>query len=142
MKIVIGSDHAGLALKEKTKKILNQLPVTIQDIGCFTSASCDYPDFGAQVARCVSEGKNDRGILICKSGIGMSMVANKFAKVRAALCYNAEAAQLSRAHNDANILVLGSHFVQEEDLPKILSAFLDTDFEGGRHTHRVKKIDP
>lgn len=141
MKIVIGSDHAGLDLKEKVKKILPHWNIVVEDIGCFTPNSCDYPDFGAQVAQRVSEGKNDKGILICNSGIGMSMVANKFAKVRAALCYNAEAAQLSRSHNDANILVLGSHFVKEEALKEILSAFFDTPFESGRHLRRIEKIE-
>ncbi|MBN2143748.1 MAG: ribose 5-phosphate isomerase B [Candidatus Aureabacteria bacterium] len=138
--VVIGSDHGGFDLKEHIKIHLQNEGYMIDDKGCFSSESCDYPDFGYQVAQSVGERHHDKGILICKSGIGMSIVANKVKNVRAALCYNQEAARLSRAHNDANILVMGSHFVSPADAVAIIRTFFETPFEGGRHCRRVEKI--
>jgi ribose 5-phosphate isomerase B len=140
-KIVIGSDHGGYDLKEHIKRHLISLGWRIDDKGCFSSESCDYPDIGYEVAKSVGAGQHDKGILICKSGIGMSIVANKVNNVRAALCYNEEAATLSRAHNDANILVMGSHFVSPKDSETMIKLFLETPFEGGRHCRRVEKIN-
>lgn len=139
--ILIGSDHGGYELKEHLKDILTKKQYKVDDVGCFSKESCDYPDFGFKVASEVGEDNNKIGILVCTSGIGMSMVANKVAQVRAALCYNKEAAMLSRQHNNANVLVLGSKFVSNEESESILNAFLETEFEGGRHKRRVDKIE-
>ncbi|EKD28421.1 MAG: hypothetical protein ACD_79C00304G0007 [uncultured bacterium] len=139
-KISIGSDHGGYELKLTVKEILEKRGYEIHDMGCNSPESCDYPDYGFAVANEVSSGKSDKGILICKSGIGMSIVANKVKDIRAALCYTAESAGFSRMHNDANILVMGSKYVKPEVAEDILFAFLNTEFEGGRHTKRVDKI--
>jgi ribose 5-phosphate isomerase B len=136
MKIVIGSDHAGFPLKEALKKAISG----ITDIGTGSADSVDYPDFGARVARAVSSGEYDRGILICGSGIGMSIVANKFPGIRAALCTDTEAARLSRMHNDANVLVLAGRRTDPETAVAITRVWLDTPFEGGRHERRLEKI--
>ena len=139
-KIVLGSDHGGFELKESIKQHLEKEGYTVEDKGCFSHDSCDYPDIGYLVAQSVGNGSYEKGILICTSGIGMSMVANKVKNVRAALCYNEEAAKLSRAHNDANLLVLGSRFVSKKDSEAVIRAFFETSFEGGRHCRRVEKI--
>jgi len=136
MKIIIGSDHAGFALKEALKKAFHG----ITDIGAGSEESVDYPDFGARVARAVSSGEFDRGILICGSGIGMSIVANRFPGVRAALCTDTETARLSRMHNDANVLVLAGRRTDPETAVAITTVWLDTPFEGGRHARRLDKI--
>jgi len=139
-KIIIGSDHGGFALKEKLKKFLEKSGYALKDAGCFSGESCDYPVYAYEVARGVSAGKFSRGILICKSGIGNSIVANKLSRVRAVLCYNLKAAKLSRLHNDANVLVLGALFVREPLAKRIVKVWLETEFEGGRHLRRVKQI--
>jgi len=142
--IAIGSDHAGFALKEKLKKYLIGQSVKIKDMGTYSEDSCDYPLFAAAVARAVSKGNYKRGLLICKSGIGNSIAANKFPGVRAALCYNKKAAQLSREHNDSNILVLGSGFVSTKTAKETLKVWLNADFQGGRHKRRlglIRKIE-
>lgn len=136
MKIIIGSDHAGFPLKEALKKAIGGMT----DIGTGSADSVDYPDFGARVARAVSSGEYDRGILICGSGIGMSIVANKFPGIRAALCTDTEAARLSRMHNDANVLVLAGRRTDPETAVAITRVWLDTPFEGGRHELRLEKI--
>ena len=136
MKIVIGSDHAGFPLKEALKKAIRGM----RDIGTGSADSVDYPDFGARVARAVASGEYDRGILICGSGIGMSIVANKFPGIRAALCTDTEAARLSRMHNDANVLVLAGRRTDPETAVAITRVWLDTPFEGGRHERRLEKI--
>ncbi|MDI6615417.1 MAG: ribose 5-phosphate isomerase B [Syntrophaceae bacterium] len=136
MKIVIGSDHAGFLLKEALKKAIRGMT----DIGTGSADSVDYPDFGARVARAVASGEYDRGILICGSGIGMSIVANKFPGIRAALCTDTEAARLSRMHNDANVLVLAGRRTDPETAVAITRVWLDTPFEGGRHERRLEKI--
>ncbi|MFH1396989.1 MAG: ribose 5-phosphate isomerase B [Candidatus Omnitrophota bacterium] len=138
--IAIASDHGGFILKDKLKTYLSKKGFKIRDFGVFCQEHCDYPQFAYGLARSISLGKYKRGILICKSGIGNSIVANKFPKVRAALCYNLKAAELSRRHNDSNILVLGALFVKEKSAKKILNIWLNTEFEGGRHIKRLNQI--
>jgi len=138
--ILIASDHAGFNLKEKLKSYLAKIGYLAKDLGTYCKDSCDYPDFAASLARNISRGKYKQGILICKSGIGNSIVANRFPGVRAALCYNAKAARLSREHNDSNVLVLGSGFVNEKSAKRILNIWLATAFQGGRHLRRLNKI--
>lgn len=141
MKIIpIASDHGGFVLKEKLKKFLRKKGFLVKDYGTHSEDSCDYPKFAYLLAKDVSKGKYDKGILICKSGIGNSIVANKLPKVRAALCYNVKAAKLSREHNNSNILVLGSLFVNEALAKKIISIWLKTEFAGGRHQRRLDQI--
>ena len=140
MKIVIGSDHGGWRLKDRLGKVLEKLGHEVTDVGTTSPESVDYPDYGARVARDVAEGRAERGVAVCTTGIGMSMVANKVPGIRAALCHDVRTARASRAHNDANVLALGGDVVSEEMAEKILSAWLDTPFDGGRHERRVNKI--
>ena len=139
-RIVIGSDHGGFSLKEKLKKHLAGRGFRVKDVGTYSEDSCDYPEFAFKAACEVSQGRMRKGIIICKSGIGNSIVANKLPRVRAALCYNIKAAQLSRRHNDSNMLVLGSVFTPEKKARAILDAWLTTKFEGGRHSRRLALI--
>ncbi len=141
MRIAIGCDHGGFELKEFLKKSLKSREVSVEDMGCWSKESVDYPDFAANVARKVSEGDFERGIVVCTSGIGVSIVANKFPNVRAALCHNVEAAELSRKHNNSNVLALGASTVTTEEAVQILEAWLQNAFEGGRHERRVRKIE-
>ncbi|MDI6758825.1 MAG: ribose 5-phosphate isomerase B [Candidatus Omnitrophota bacterium] len=138
--IIIASDHAGFILKEKLKPYLKKKDFRVNDLGTDSLESCDYPEFASLAARCISGGKYKRGILICKSGIGSSIVANRFSRVRAALCYNTEAALLSRQHNDSNILVLGAAFVDVRLAKRILDIWLNTEFQGKRHKRRLNQI--
>ena len=138
--IAIGSDHAGFRLKEKIKDFLRKRGVELHDFGPDDENSVDYPDFGEKVARAVSEEKVERGILICGSGLGMTIVANKFKGVRATLCHDEYTAKMSRAHNDSNLLTLGARVLDEETALKIVEIWLDTPFEGGRHLRRLNKI--
>lgn len=140
MKIAIGSDHAGYALKEDIKKILEARKDIIVDVGTDTESSVDYPDFGIEAARLVSEGKAERGILVCGTGIGMSVTANKVKGIRAALVFDLYTAMQSRKHLDANILVLGGRITGKGLAEEIVRAWLDTPFEGGRHQKRIDKI--
>jgi len=140
MKIAIGSDHAGVMLKDRIGKLLDELRVAHQDFGTNGSDPVDYPDYGAKVAEAVSTGVAERGILVCGSGVGMSIVANKFPGVRAALCSDPAVAITSRAHNDANVLVLGERVLDSDQGLDIVKAWLDTPFDGGRHARRVEKI--
>ena len=140
MKIAIGSDHAGYALKEDIKKILEDRNDIIVDIGTDNENSVDYPDFGIDVARLVSEGKAEKGILICGTGIGMSVTANKVKGIRAALAFDLYTAVQSRKHLDANILVLGGRITGKGLAEEIVRVWLDTPFEGGRHQKRIDKI--
>lgn len=140
MKIAIGSDHAGLEMKKEITNLLIGLGYEYIDYGTETPESVDYPDFGELVSADVSEGKVDRGILICGTGIGMSIVANKFPHVRAALCNELFSARMSRLHNDANILVLGGRIIGKDLAKEIVRTWLTTPFEGGRHLNRLKKI--
>jgi ribose 5-phosphate isomerase B len=140
MKIAIGCDHAGVALKNELTPILDNLNVEWEDFGTKDEESVDYPDFGEKVSRAVSEGKVDRGILICGTGIGMSIVANKFPGIRAALCQEDYSAKMSRLHNDSNMLVLPGRVIDTATAVNIVKAWFNTDFEGGRHQSRLDKI--
>ncbi len=139
-KIIIGSDHGGFKLKEKIIAYLGKKNYKVKDVGAFSQDRCDYPLIGFDVAQNVSNNRFKRGILICTSGIGQSIVANKLKNVRAALCHNREIACLSRRHNNANILVLGQKFTSFNKTKEILDIWLKTDFEGGRHARRLKQI--
>ncbi len=140
MKLVIGSDHAGLHLKKQVLALLKKKGVEITDFGTENDESVDYPDFGMQVAEAISHGEAERGILLCGSGIGMSIVANKYRGVRAALCYDTQTARLSRQHNDANVLVMGGRLLEASQAMEIVKTWLETKFEGGRHARRIQKI--
>jgi ribose 5-phosphate isomerase B len=140
MRIAIGSDHAGLELKTEILSLLKDLGHEYIDYGTDTPASVDYPDYGEKVSYDVAKGKVDRGILICGTGIGMSIVANKFPFVRAALCNDLFSAKMSRLHNDANILIMGGRIVGRDLAKEIVRTWLETPFEGGRHQDRLKKI--
>ena len=139
-KICIGSDHAGFQLKEFVKDFLIKEKISITDLGPFTNNSVDYPDYAKKVSKRVQSKKSDVGILICGSGTGMAITANKTKGIRAAVCYNPKLTRLSREHNNANIIALGSRFIKKKDALKMVSIFLKTKFEGGRHQRRVKKI--
>ena len=138
--IALASDHAGFSYKEKIKTILDELQLPFAAFGTNSNESTDYPDYGHAAALAVSKGECDRGILICGTGIGMSIVANKHAGVRAAACETIEAAELSRKHNDANVLCIGERLTTWDEAQAIVRIFLKTDFEGGRHERRVAKI--
>ena len=139
-KIIIGADHAGFQVKEGLKPFLAEMGFAVTDIGTDSERPADYPDFAAQVAEAVSSGFFPRGILICGSGIGMSITANRFPGVRAALCLDEETARLSRLHNDANILVLAGRKTDTKTARAITRVWLATPFEGGRHQKRLDKI--
>jgi len=139
--IIIGSDHAAYQMKEKIKAYIIKIGVDIEDVGAYSEDSVDYPDFGIKVASSVSKSKFKRGILLCGTGIGMSMVANKFPHVRAALCNDLFSAGMSRRHNNSNILVMGGRVIGETLAMEILKAWLETPFDGGRHQLRIKKFD-
>jgi len=141
MKISIGSDHAGFRLKETIKDFLKELGHEVEDFGTHSEKSTDYPDFAEKVAMSVADKKSDFGILMCGTGIGMSIAANKVNGIRAALCMTPEYAKLSREHNDANILTLGARFLEEKEAKNIVKTFLETKFTGEkRHRRRIKKI--
>jgi ribose 5-phosphate isomerase B len=139
-KIVVGADHGGFRLKEEVKSYLEQKGYSVKDVGTYSAQRCDYPVTACAAAREVSSGRYARAIIICKSGIGNSIVANKLPRVRAALCYNIRAARLSRQHNDSNVLVLGSLFVTSRQAKRIVGAWLSAEFEGGRHLKRLRQI--
>jgi ribose 5-phosphate isomerase B len=141
MKIAIGADHGGYRLKEEIKAYLKRRKISFKDFGSFSEESVDYPDIGKKVAKAVASKKYKFGILVCGTGLGMSMVANKVKGIRAALCHNVYTAQMSRAHNDANVLSLGGRVLKKALALKIVDAFLKTAFEGGRHLRRVRKIE-
>lgn len=139
-KILIAADHGGIKLKSDLVKFLKKLHVSVQDLGTNSEDSVDYPDYALKLAKTVGKGKSQKGILICKSGIGMAISANKVPGVRAALCVNKKMAELSRQHNNANVLVLGAAFVPSKKAEGIVKTWLNTEFEGGRHERRIKKI--
>lgn len=139
--IVVASDHAGFSLKEFVKKTLDTLSIPVEDVGAFSNERSDYPLFISRAAAKVSKGTFKRGIVVCGSGIGASIVANRFKKVRAALCVTPEMAILSRQHNDANVLVLGERITTQETTVEIIKKWLETPFEGGRHQTRVELIE-
>lgn len=141
LSIVIGSDHAAYALKAKIKDYLVKRSIDVRDAGCHSEASVDYPEFGIKVATMVSSGKFEKGILMCGTGIGMSMVANKFPHVRAALCNGLFAAMMSRRHNNSNILVMGARVIGDILAMEIVKVWLETPFDGGRHQRRLEKFD-
>jgi ribose 5-phosphate isomerase B len=139
-KIIIGADHAGFALKESIKPCLGGFGLEVTDVGTGSTDPVDYPDFGCQVSAGVSSGAFARGILICGSGVGMTILANKYPRVRAALCLDEETAELSRRHNDTNVLCLAGRKTDPEKAGKIVDIWLKTAFEGGRHNRRIEKI--
>ena len=139
--VALGADHAGFELKNTLKRVLDELGVTYDDLGTNAADSVDYPDYAQAVAKGVVDGRFDRGILVCGSGIGMSIAANKVHGIRAAVVTEAESARLSRAHNDANVIALGERMVSEEMAIRIVDLWLTTPFEGGRHVSRNQKLD-
>jgi ribose 5-phosphate isomerase B len=140
MLVAIGSDHAGLDLKNDVVALLKELGHEVSDYGTDKPQSVDYPDFGEKVSLAVSGGMAERGVLICGTGIGMSIVANKFRNIRAALCNDLFSAKMSRLHNDANILVMGGRIIGKDLAKEIVRTWMNTDFESGRHLNRLKKI--
>lgn len=141
MRFAIGSDHAGFQLKEKVKAELTAGGHQVEDVGAFSEESTSYADKAAAVAKAVQEGRAERGVLVCGSGVGMSMGANRFRGVRAVLAPSPEHARLGRLHNDANVLCLGQRLTKESDAMAALNNFLGTEFEGGRHAPRVAQLD-
>lgn len=140
MKVAIGSDHGGLDLKETVISVLKEMQLEVEDLGTHDKNSCDYPDFAQKVAEGVAAGTYDKGVLICGTGIGMSIAANKVRGIRAALCNEIYSAQMARAHNDANILCIGARVVGAGVAAEIVKAFFTVEHEGGRHARRVEKI--
>ena len=140
MKISVGSDHGGYALKQEIAEYLRQQGHEVVDCGCHSTESCDYPDFGAAAARAVASGECEKGIVVCTTGIGISITANKVKGIRCALCRDVLSARLTRKHNNANMLALAGGFTGPFEAEHIVSAFLDTEFEGGRHERRVSKM--
>jgi ribose 5-phosphate isomerase B len=140
--ILLGSDHAAYRLKETIKAHIIKLGIDVEDTGTQSENSVDYPDFAVSVASRVSRGEHIRGILLCGTGLGMSMVANRFPRVRAALCNDLFSAVMSRRHNNANILVLGGRVIGESLALEIVNTWLETPFDGGRHQQRIDKFDP
>src|SRR4051812_26534296 len=140
MKIAIAADHAGFALKERLRAKLATEGHEVVDFGTASTESCDYPDFAQQVAREVGQGRVDRGILVCSTGIGMAMAANKVDGVRAAPAQSEDEVRLTREHNDANVLTLGARYLDEDRASALTTIFLETEFMGGRHARRVAKI--
>ena len=146
MKIAVGADHAGFALKQKIIEYLTGNGFNVEDVGTYSSESVDYPSYAFKVGEAVRDKRVDFGILVCYSGIGMAIAVNKVKGVRAALCHDVRSAGLARKHNDANVICLGSNFIDPKELPAILSAFLNSEFEGKtadgeRHKRRVKMIE-
>ena len=138
--LVIASDHGGLDLKREIMEHLRQRGVAFEDIGTFTSESCNYPEYAEKAARGVADGTYERGILVCGTGIGMSLAANKVRGIRCALCSDCFSAEMCRAHNDANMLALGGRVLGPELAKRIVDLFLDTEFLGGRHANRVAMV--
>ena len=141
MKVIIGSDHAGFAMKTQIKTLLENMGHSVEDVGCHSEESVDYPVYGKAVAAGVASGEFPQGILVCGSGLGMSMIANRFVGVRAALCNDLYSAVLSRQHNDANLLVMGGRLIGADLAGEIVSTWLKTEFDGGRHQGRIAQLD-
>ena len=139
-KIFISSDHAGFKLKESIKLYLSKKKINFQDLGPYNNTSVDYPDYAHKVAKKVKISKNNVGVLVCGSGTGMNIVANRHRHIRAAQCFNVKSTKLSRLHNDANIITLGSRMLTKKNALNCVNVFLNTKFEGGRHSKRIKKI--
>lgn len=140
MKIAIGCDHGGISLKDSIVNYLEERGVQIEDFGTFGTESVDYPDFAYKVARSVVDGKADKGILMCGTGIGISIAANKVNGIRCALCHNTDTAKLTAMHNNSNVLAMGGRVIDADTAVNIVKAWLDTPFEGGRHITRINKI--
>ena len=140
MKIAVASDHGGFKLKNRIKEYLLSIGCEVYDFGTDSTDSCDYPDYALPAAEAVASGKCDRGIIICTTGVGVSIVANKVPGVRCALCQDKYCAEFTRRHNNANVLALGAKVVKEDKALKLIDIFLNTEFEGGRHQQRVDKI--
>ena len=138
--LAIGSDHGGFALKQEIMKHLTERGIEYHDYGTYSEESCDYPEYGEATARAVASGECDRGIVICGTGIGISLAANKVHGIRCALCGDCYSAEMTRRHNDANMLALGARVLGEGLALKIVDTFLDTPFEGGRHARRIEKL--
>lgn len=139
--IALGSDHGGYPLKERVKAYLDQAGIAYQDFGCHSTESCDYPIYGKAAAEAVASGACEKGIVICTTGIGISITANKVKGIRCALCSDPLSAEMTRRHNDANMLAMGGGLIGNNMADKILEAFLNTEFEGGRHQRRVDKLE-
>ena len=139
-RVILASDHAGFELKEEIKKFLIKKRKKIVDLGTKNTNSVDYPDYAHLLSKKMKKDKNQFGILICGSGIGMAMAANKHRNIRAAMCYNSKSTKLSRLHNNANVITIGSRLIKKNVALKCVSVFLKTEFDGGRHSRRVKKI--
>lgn len=140
-KIAIGSDHAGFELKQELVSYIKNKGIEVSDKGCYSAERADYPDFGHAVATSVVNGEVEMGVLMCGSGNGINMSANKHKGIRAALCWNSEIASMARKHNDANILVLPARYISKEEAFKCVDVFFSEEFEGGRHQQRIEKID-
>ncbi len=138
--IALGCDHGGFPMMQEVKKYLDELGLAYQDFGTYSLDSCDYPDFGEAAARAVADGSCDRGILVCTTGVGISICANKVRGIRCALCSEPVSAEMSRRHNNANVLAMGGAMIGVNMMKRIVDAFLNTEFEGGRHERRVSKI--
>lgn len=138
--IALGCDHGGFPMMQEVKKYLDELGLIYQDFGTYSLDSCDYPDFGEAAARAVADGSCDRGILVCTTGVGISICANKVRGIRCALCSEPVSAEMSRRHNNANVLAMGGAMIGVNMMRRIVDAFLNTEFEGGRHERRVSKI--
>src|SRR6267142_4037065 len=141
MKIALASDHAGFVAKENLKPLLSDLGVEFEDLGTASEESVDYPDYARKVAEQVSHGKVEQGLLVCGSGTGMAITANKVPGIRAAVAWSEESARLARQHNDANVLAIGARTTPPEQIPAIVRAWFSANFEGGRHAERVAKIE-
>jgi ribose 5-phosphate isomerase B len=139
--ILIGSDHAGFSLKTFLKEVMEQDGLQVVDVGCAADISCDYPDYARLLCERIQSGEAPRGVLICGTGLGMSMAANRFRGIRAALCTSEYQARMSRAHNDANVLIIGGRVTGVEMAVSILRTWLETSFEGGRHQRRIDRIE-
>lgn len=140
MKIALASDHAGYEEKERLKPLLRELGLEVEDLGTVSEDSVDYPDYAVRVGEKVARGEAEQGLLVCGSGTGMAIAANKVRGVRAAVAWNEETARLARQHNDANVLAIGARTTLPEEIPNIVRAWFDASFDGGRHTARVEKI--
>ena len=140
MKVAVGCDHGGLNLKKEVIKILEARGYEYKDFGTYSDSSCDYPDYALPVAEAVASGEMDRGIIICGTGIGVSIVANKVPGVRCALCHDVFSAKATRMHNDTNVMTMGERVIGKGLMTEIVNAWLDTEFEGGRHVQRIEKI--
>ena len=141
MKIALASDHAGYAEKERLKPLLRELGLEVDDLGTVSEESVDYPDYARKIADEVAQGRADQGVLVCGSGTGMAITANKVPGVRAAVAWSEETARLARQHNDANVMAIGARTTPSGQIPAIVRAWFSSEFEGGRHAERVGKIE-